>query len=266
MVQDETGVATPTPEQPQQRIQTEIEFPYADLEAAVEIVRQIHSRAGSSCEDEEAAAWLDMSVHGGTFRSRRSSARMFGLIEASGRRLTLTPLGHRVADDNDRAARAEAFLRPQLFSTMYDQWRGQVLPPPAALERQMGDLGVPPKQKMRARQVFQKSATYAGFIDGTSGRFVRPSSGSVAPDREPAPLEKAKGGGGGDEPPRHPLIEGLFQSLPKEGEIWTVQDAAEWLEAAAVNLRIAYKFKGRIKVTVEGQGGDGTGGRIPAPG
>ncbi len=43
-----------------------------------------------------------------------------------------------------------------------------------------------------------------------------------------------------------------------------VQDAAEWLEAAAVNLRIAYKFKGRIRVTVEGQGGDGTGGRIPA--
>jgi hypothetical protein len=267
MVQDDIGSASPEPQataqpvQAAQRVKTEIEFPYADLPAAVDLAQRIHTNAGSSCDDEEIAAWLDMSVHGGTFRSRRSSAGMFGLIEASGRRLTLTQLGLRINDDSDRAARVEAFLKPELFARMYEQWRGQALPPPAAIERQMGELGVPPKQKTRARQVFQKSAQFAGFIDASSGRFVRPSGGAPerhapSPDRVDGGGGKAggEGGGGGDEPPRHPLIEGLFQSLPPDGDPMTTEEAADWLQAAAYNLRFAYKFSGRIKVAIEDQG------------
>ena len=52
-------------------------------------------------------------------------------------------------------------------------------------------------------------------------------------------------------PPRHPLIEGLFQSLPANGEEWTLEDAADWLHAAAYNLRFAYKLKGKIKIEIE---------------
>ena len=95
------------------RIQSEIEFPYSDLETAVDLARALHSNAGSSCEDAELAAWLDQSINGGTYRARRSAARMFGLIEIAQGRLSLTPLGHRVVDTTEgRAARADAFLLP----------------------------------------------------------------------------------------------------------------------------------------------------------
>jgi hypothetical protein len=35
----------------------------------------------------------------------------------------------------------------------------------------------------------------------------------------------------------------------------TIEEAADWLETAAYNLRLAYKFKGRIKVEIEGNRG-----------
>jgi hypothetical protein len=50
-------------------------------------------------------------------------------------------------------------------------------------------------------------------------------------------------------------MEGLFQSLPPDGSPWTVEEAADWLQAAAYNLRFAYKFQGRIKVEIEGKRG-----------
>jgi hypothetical protein len=59
------------------------------------------------------------------------------------------------------------------------------------------------------------------------------------------------GGSGEGTPPRHPLIEGMFQSLPPNGQTWTLDEAADWLHAAAYNLRFAYKLKGKIKIEIE---------------
>lgn len=92
------------------------------------------------------------------------------------------------AKGGDARARAEAFLSPELYSRMYEQHKGNALPPPAAIERQMEQLGVSPKQKDRARQVFMKSATYAGFVDPGSGRFIKPGNGGA---REEPELMKA---------------------------------------------------------------------------
>ncbi|NNU67114.1 hypothetical protein FE844_000520 [Rhizobium indicum] len=49
----------------------------------------------------------------------------------------------------------------------------------------------------------------------------------------------------------NPLIAGLFESLPPEGTAWTSEDAVNWLQAAAANLRIVYKIQGNILVTGE---------------
>lgn len=233
------------------RFRSEIEFPYADLPSAVDLAGTIHEKAGSSCETDELAAWMGQTASGGTFRTRVSAARMFGLVENAGGRVTLTQLGRDIlpGSGSDRAAKVTAFLKVELFAAMYDQYKGNVLPPPPAIERQMEQFGVSPKQKERARQTFSKSATYAGFIDQTTGRFVKP--GIATRDESPAP-EKPRGGNGGgdgDDPPMHPLIRGLVDSLPKSDEQWTLEDAVNWLEAAAVNLRLVYKFKGSITVT-----------------
>jgi hypothetical protein len=225
------------------RIQSEIEFPYSDLETAVDLARALHSNAGSSCEDAELAAWLDQSINGGTYRARRSAARMFGLIEIAQGRLSLTPLGHRVVDSTEgRAARADAFLLPELYGRMYEQYRGQVLPPPPAIERHMEQLGVSPKQKGRARQVFQKSAQYAGYVDPGSGRFIRPGTGPEM-DR-PQERERRSGGGGGDGGDHaeiDPIIQGLLARLPKSGDVWPEPERKLWLELLAGSFKLIYK-------------------------
>jgi hypothetical protein len=205
---------------------------------------------------------MNMSEEGGTYRARRSAARMFGLIDLPQGRLSLTGLGRRAVDDTDRGARIEAFLKPALFTALYEQYRGQTLPPQPSIERHIARLGVPPKQIKRARQVFQTSAHYAGFIDASSGRFRRPGIGPSSDPRIGKLPEGegdvgagvgGSGDGGGDDgtPPRHPLIEGMFQSLPAKGELWTLEEAADWLHAAAYNLRFAYKLRGKITVDIK---------------
>jgi hypothetical protein len=43
----------------------------------------------------------------------------------------------------------------------------------------------------------------------------------------------------------------MFQSLPENGKPWTLHVAADWLHAAAYNLRFAYKLKGKITVDIK---------------
>jgi hypothetical protein len=231
------------------RFRSEIEFPYADLESAVEIAQTIHSKAGSSCEIDELAAWMGQTATGGTFRTRLGAARLFGLIETGQGRATLTQLGREVIDGsgNERSARVAAFLNVELFRVMYDQYKGNALPPPPAIERQMEQLGVSPKQKERARQTFMKSAQYAGFIDATSGRFVKPGlggkdEGTRAQENDGGKLHgDADRGGGGGPPDLHPFIQGLLQELPPAGEVWAEPERQLWLATAASIFRMIYK-------------------------
>lgn len=228
------------------RFRSEIEFPYADLESAVELAKTINGKAGSSCEADELAVWMGQTATGGTFRTRIGAARMFGLIETGQGRVTLTQLGREVLDGsgNERSARVTAFLNVQLFAAMYEQYKGAVLPPAPAIERQVEQLGVSPKQKERARQTFMKSATYAGFIDQSSGRFVKPG---IPQKDDPARSEKIGeekrgGGGNGNEPPiLHPFVQGLLKELPPAGEVWADAKRKLWLDTAASIFKMIYK-------------------------
>lgn len=145
-----------------------------------------------------------------------------------------------------------------LYNAVFEKYKGGVVPPASALEREMVQIGVAEKQKHTARLVMERSAQYAGFCEHGKDRLVMPG---VAPDsrRDPPKSEEPdrnrrsgnNGGGGDDIPPRHPLIEGMFQSLPSNGQPWTLDEAADWLHAAAYNLRFAYKLKGKITVDIK---------------
>lgn len=230
------------PVEERKRFRSEIEFPYADLENAIELAETVHSRAGNSCDLSELAAWMDQSVTGGTFRTRVSAARIFGLLETGQGRATLTQLGRDVLDGSgkERAARCDAFLNAELFRAMYEQVRGNVLPPAAAIERQMEGLGVSPKQKERARQTFMKSAVFAGFIDPPTGRFIRPGTGGTEAGDKP-PKDNHGGGGGGDPPTVDPIIKGLLARLPKSGDVWPEPDRKLWLQLLEGSFKLIYK-------------------------
>jgi hypothetical protein len=118
------------------------------------------------------------------------------------------------------------------------------------------------KQTGKARQAFMRSARQAGFFAHGEDRLVRPPFPPGGPGTRPVDLPSGdnqnkgkvdgRGGSGGDgTPPRHPLIEGMFQSLPANGQPWTLDEAADWLHAAAYNLRFASRLKGKITIDIK---------------
>jgi hypothetical protein len=217
-----------------------IEFPYSDLEAAVDLARIILDRAGTSCDVVQLASWMDQSATGGTFRTRLGAARMFGLTEMHQGKISLTSAGRAAVDEiSGPAARADAFLNVQLFRAMYEQYQGYPLPPPAAIERQMEQLGVPPKQKERARQTFMKSAICAGYIDQQSGRFVRPAN--VAPVPSDSTKNRQNGNGGdGSGLNLNPLLMALLRMIPSPEDGWPREQRVRWFRTFAMNVSQVY--------------------------
>lgn len=250
------------------RERSTIEFPYSDLESTVEMVRTLHAKAGTQCEDVQLASWMNQTASGGGFRSRLSAGRMFGLIETNGPHVSVTSLGLD-ATDEDRAAPAlaEAFLRVPLYRQMYEKYKGYALPPPQAIESQMEGMGVTPRQKDRARQTFTKSAQYAGYIDAQTGRLTKPAFAAPPPPPD-RPDERqngdsagnsangenggagASGGAGAELPPSlHPFIVGLLHELPPAKTAWSVDKRVDWLTAAATMFKLIYSGEGTIKVS-----------------
>ncbi|WP_417515810.1 hypothetical protein [Minwuia sp.] len=256
------GAANAPDDKPKRkRERSRIEFPYTDVGQALDLVRTLHEKGGGTAEREQLAAWMDQSSSGGTFRSRVSAATLFGFITSDRSGIAITPLGRDVVHGTRQAsALSDAFLSVPLFRAMYDQHHGYPLPPAAAIERQVVELGVPDKQKERARQAFQKSATIAGFIDPGSGRFVKPAVQDRTAD-EPPPEDEDEppgddtgvgGGGGGGGEHYHPFIKGLLDALPETGKEWSYKDRAKWLRLAASAFDFMYEGDGEVAITVKG--------------
>lgn len=239
------GGGAPASDDVGKRDRSKIGFVYTDLEGAVDLAETLQSRAGTTCEVKQLASWMNQSAEGGTFRAVLGAARAFGLVETNQGNVSLTASGREALDSAARPnALAVAFLRVPLHAAMYEQYQGYALPPAAAIERQMETLGVPPKQKERARQTFMKSAQFAGYIDPATGRFIRPA---VAPTvtSPPADLNKGGGGGGGgnsgdDGLDLDPLLMALLRKIPKTGDAWPKEQRIRWFKTFAMNVSQIY--------------------------
>ena len=242
--------------QARKRERSQIEFPYTDIGQASELVHALYHKGGGSAEREQLAAWMNQSASGGTFRSRVSAAAMFGFIRGQRGNIDITELGREVVDDASRpAALVEAFLRVPLFHALFDKFNGYPLPPPDALESQMVQLGVPEKQKERARQTFYGSARVAGFLDPTNGQFVSPAvrvheaNAQSFGEKKIEEPEQYEGLENRENARRHPFIEGLLKELPDEGENWPVRERTKWLRLAAQAFEMIYKGEGEIEIS-----------------
>lgn len=237
-----------------------IAFPYMDLDDAVEVARKLYARSGiSSCPLDELAAEMKQTTSSGNFRLKTGTARIFGLVEKDGQSaLKLTELGCSLnSPDGEAAAIVAAFLRVPLYNQIYEKYLGKLLPPTKALEREMQTLGVAAKQTDKARMAFQRSARQAGYFNSGEDRLVRPRAGTVAEtldqktadalpsEREQTPpRRKGSGDGGG----HHPFVQGLLETMPEPGTMWTIEGRASWLEAAANIFTLIYKGEGRIAI------------------
>jgi hypothetical protein len=158
------------------REQSTIVFPYLDLDAAVEVARAVYNRGGlGTCNVDELAAEMNQTVSG-AFRLKTGTAKIFDLIDKDGKSgFRLSELGSQIISaETERAARAESFMRVPLYAAVYEKYRGHMLPPTKALEREMQSLGVSSKQTDKARQAFERSARQAGYFESGEDRLVRP--------------------------------------------------------------------------------------------
>lgn len=226
-----------------ERERSTISFPYNDLDDVANVAKTVHAVGGTSCQWEQLAAKLGQTSTSGTLRLRMLAAKTFGLLTYDKNTVTLTPLGTRICDpQQEKAARAEAFLAVQLYGKVYEQFRTGSLPPVSGLEAAMVALGVAPKQKDKARQVFQRSAKQAGFFEYGSDRLVMPSirasaaAPAVTPSEPPADGDtKKKKAKDEDGEELHPFIQGLLKKLPTADSEWPNDKRAKWLQAA-VNI------------------------------
>ncbi|HWZ82605.1 MAG TPA: hypothetical protein VNW47_08275 [Terriglobales bacterium] len=222
-----------------------IEFPYLDLDDAVQIAKTMKERAGTSCLREQLAGYLGVSPTGGGFNLRLGTAKMFGVVTYERGGIELTPLGIRIVDaQQERAARVEAFLKIPLYSKLYDKFKSTSLPPAQGLEEQIASLGVAPKQKDKARQVFLRSAKQAGFFEVANDRLILPALGIVptlkieeaAQGKIPEPIKQQQ------QPPIYPyFIQGLLEKLPPEGATWPKEERKRWLNLAELAFDVMYR-------------------------
>ncbi|HEY4848671.1 MAG TPA: hypothetical protein VIH87_12985 [Methylocella sp.] len=213
-----------------------IEFPYTDLERTVELAGALHATGGQSKIDlKQLAVALDQSAMSGTFRAKLSAAKMFGLVNVEHGTVSLTSLGLKIIDETtSSSARVEAFLCVALYKEMFDRYNGYALPPPAAIERQMETLGVPRKQKERARQVFSTSAADAGFI-AQNGRFSKPAAPPSRTGEDQSNDGSGEGSGGGrdggknqDDQPINRLPSGVLLAHLDPNQMDEAQQEAVW--------------------------------------
>ncbi|MDQ3957043.1 MAG: hypothetical protein M3273_01840 [Actinomycetota bacterium] len=228
------------------RERSTIQFPYGDLDDGVEVATAIHANAGSACAMADLASYMQQTVTSGAFRTKVNTARIFQIVTVARQQVTLTDLGHKIVDpQRQAAARSEAFLKVPLYATLFDRYRGRVMPPESGLEQDMVSLGVASKQRDKARQAFQRSAQQAGFFAHGRDRLTLPiglTSESSAADGTSEEQEGVHAGVGGtiellDD--HHELIKGLFRMLPTKGPFPRSQ-RTRWLKAAEVNLDLVY--------------------------
>ncbi|HEV2549754.1 MAG TPA: hypothetical protein VGU20_20740 [Stellaceae bacterium] len=211
-----------------------IVFPYLDLDTAVSVAKEVYARAAfSDCALDELAAQVGQTVSG-AFRLKVATAKTFGFLERSDRgSFRLSELGRRVVTpETELDARATAFLNIPLYRAIYERYRGRLLPPAKALEREMGQLGVAPKQTDKARQTFERAAKQSHFFAEGIDRLVQPrirDASTLPPPMTAETIESlaTKQGSGG--PPRQPLEYQLIDLLKRPGigdaerdAIWTL--------------------------------------------
>jgi hypothetical protein len=242
-----TKVADVVQDEGDSRQRSSIGFPYNNLGDAIEVAQAVHDHVGTGdCDDAQLSAWMNVSPKSSGYRIQISAARMFGLIETINGSHKLALLGRAIVDpQQERAARAKAFLNVPLYEAIFDKYKGGVLPPAAALERDIIGLGVAEKQTGRARQVFERSAEQANFFEHGKNRLVMPAVAvrDAAPELPEDKNKNGGGGGGGDvgltELGLDPLLIALLKKIPTSGG-WPAQQRLRWFRTFAMNVSQIY--------------------------
>jgi hypothetical protein len=240
-----------------------ISFPYADLDDAIVVARGLLEGGGVPMSRDQLAATVGAAPGSGSFNVKLGSARIFGLMETVQGKYQLTALGHEIIDNSrTKSAKVQAFLNVPLYKRAFDEFRNKQLPPrPHGLEQAFVSFGVAPKQKDKARQIFDRSARSAGFFPrGDEDRLVQPVIGTLLTSGgEPIqmslqPRDPMESAGDVVERVRRELAPGpavspqgldgvivaLIEKLPRKGSAFPDKERTKWLAMMEMALGMAY--------------------------
>src|SRR5579862_1318104 len=236
--------ATPDPKTGTQRRTSGVGFPYYDLAKSIEVAKVIHEKAGGACDRAQLAHLLGYKgTDNGSFLTRVTAAKTFGLIEQDGISLRVTDRGQAiispVMDGDSERAKLEAFLAVDLFRKVYEQFEGKTLPPLVGLQNLLKtQYQVVPDRAIPTVRVMMDSADQAGLfmVSGNRTKMILPLQSAQPPEvrviAEPAvgagqmvvpEIGRSsgngggRGGGGGGGFNIHPAILGLLTELPEAG-------------------------------------------------
>jgi hypothetical protein len=230
-------------------------YPYFNLSDSLQVARKIHEEAGGACTADQLAHYLNYkSTSSGTFQTRISAAKQFGLIRTEGvgsigvtdrAMQILSP----VMPEDAVNAKADAFLAVDLFAKIYEKYRGTTIPPKVGVKNLLlTTFGILPDRADPAVRVLFESADQAGFFpSGDQSRLIRPAAKPSAArtateDARPRETTPPRGtGGGGDGPTGvHPAIVGLLRELPAPGSHWPKKSKDRFIKAFLASLDFVY--------------------------
>lgn len=155
-------------------------FQYPDLRLsdAVGVVERITKEYRGSITTSGLAQALNMSEKGGGFLHKVAGLRDYGLVEGRGE-LRVTPLAQRIilpnSAEEEAKARAEAFLRVELFQKLHERLGGEV-PDPDRFAIILGGLTKADRIEVRRKAVTLRRY-YADVVDYLQEPQIAPEGG-----------------------------------------------------------------------------------------
>ena len=241
-----------------------IASPYFDLAASIAVADAVYKTWGGSCSPDQLTTSLGYkSTSSGTYLTRVSAAgKHFGLIQLNGDRISITERAKKIISpvmpEDAVGAKVEAFLAVPLFAKVYEEFKGNSLPPEVGMKNLFQTTyAILPDRVPQAVRVFFNSAEQAGFFSATNGqriRLISPSKSLTLPTakqadsqvREEIPVpttvqhQSHKGGGSDGTGGVHSAIIGLLRDLPPPGTDWPKKQKERFVKAFQATLDFVY--------------------------
>ena len=229
-----------------------LRFPVYDLDSSIEVAKTLHARGGTASTHELASYLGYKSADNGAFLNRVAAARLFDLIEGSGKAIGLTPRAYDILQpdypETADVARLNAFLGVPLFQSFLDKYEGRPLPPMSGIQNALTQFGVPAKNVKHVAGRLIDSAEQAGLFRASQDRskMIRPSiAGPVQAVRQSSAVVDAGHlaiATAASVAPHYPkLIEGALEQLPDSGT-WSESELQQWLKLMEISLRMVYRI------------------------
>lgn len=251
------------------RAQASFSYPYFNLESSIDVAKAIQEQGGGICTSQQLAAFLDYkNVRSGTFVTRVSSARLFGLIKGKSDALSITERAMKiiypVMPEDVAQAKVAAFLNVPLYSELFSRFKGVNLPLEAGLKNLFENTYTISKDRVNpALRVFKESARQAGFFNlskdesqliepvikkggnynnSTGGdESIESNESACEVEGEKKPLPKASSGVTTTEVPSgiDPALTGLLRKLPPSGP-WNETEKNRFFDAFKATFDFIY--------------------------